>query len=170
MPAYASDKTAFEFDFIDIKGNSYPLSQYKGKVLMIVNTASKCGFASQYQSLNNVYEKFKDKGLVVIAVPSNDFGGQEPLSNSEIKDFCELHFNIKFPVMSKTNVIGENAHPFYKWASEQSGVFSRPKWNFHKYLIGRDGTIKEWFSSMTRPDEAAVLQAIEELLAEQTNS
>ena len=166
MPASASSLTAFDFEFTDVSGKPYPLSQHKGKVLMIVNTASKCGFTPQYEALNNVYEKFKDKGLVVIAVPSNDFGGQEPLSNSEIKEFCELQFKTKFPIMSKATVIGENADPFYKWANEQAGVFGKPKWNFHKYIIGKDGKLKEWFSSITKPDDAAVLKAIENALAE----
>ncbi len=157
----AKELTAYDFEFIDSDGKNLPLSNFKGKILMVVNTASKCGFVSQYEGLEQLWQDYKDKGLVIIAVPSNDFGDQEPGSNAEIKQFCESNFKVTFPIMAKVHVKGDNAHPFYKWAAEQMSVFGRPKWNFHKYVIGKDGKILEWFASPTSPLDSRVTNLIE---------
>jgi glutathione peroxidase len=157
-------KNAYDFSFEKIAGGELPLSAYKGKVLLIVNTASLCGFTPQYEGLEKLYENYKDKGLVVIAVPSNDFGGQEPETNANIKTFCEVKFAITFPLAAKVDVVGENAHPFYKWAAEILGFGSKPKWNFHKYLVGRDGNLIDFYNSTTTPQSANLIQAIEKAL------
>ncbi len=159
--AMAKELTAYDFEFIDNSGKSFLLEQYKGKIIMIVNTASKCGFTSQYEALEELWDNYKDKGFVIIGVPSNDFGDQEPGSNAEIKEFCESNFKITFPIMSKTHVKGDEAHPFYKWAAEQVSVFGRPKWNFHKYVIGKDGKILEWFASPTSPLDSRVTNLLD---------
>jgi len=163
--AKESDKTAYDFTFTTLIGEKpMALSQYKGKVLLIVNTASECGFTPQYKALQALYDKYKDKGLVVIGVPSNDFGEQEPGSAQEIKKFCDLNYGITFPMMSKQDVIGDKAHPFYKWAYEVLGFGSAPKWNFHKYLIDGNGKLVDYFGSSTKPDSGAITSAIEKLL------
>jgi glutathione peroxidase len=140
------------------------LCQYAGKVILVVNTASKCGFTGQYDGLEALYDKYKDRGLVVIGFPSNDFGGQEPGSNKEIADFCRLTYSIKFPMMAKTDIAAPKTHPFYKQLIEKSNT--RPKWNFHKYLIDRSGTQVESYSSLTEPDSSRLIAHIERLLAE----
>src|SRR5262249_54993644 len=134
-----SEKTAYDFSFETLAGDPMPLSQYRGKALLIVNTASKCGFTPQYKGLQALYDKYKGRGLVVIGVPSNDFGAQEPGSAAEIKSFCELNYGVTFPMTSKYAVTGNSAHAFYKWAYEALGFGAAPKWNFHKYLASRDG-------------------------------
>jgi len=159
--ASAKELTAYDFQFEDSFGKQVELSQYKGKVIMVVNTASKCGFTPQYEGLEKLWLDYKDKGFVLLAVPSNDFGGQEPGSNEEIKTFCETNFNITFPLMSKVKVLSEDAHPFYKWAQTQVSYFGKPKWNFHKYIIGKDGKILQWFSSITSPTDSRIISVIE---------
>lgn len=159
-----SDKTAYDFSFESLDGDPLPLSQYKGKVLLVVNTASKCGFTPQYQGLQALYDKYKDKGLVIIGVPSNDFGGQEPGSAAEIKHFCQLNYGVTFPMTSKYDVVGDQAHPFYQWAYGVLGFGSAPKWNFHKILIDRQGHAVDYFTSMTKPDAQKLTGAIEKLL------
>ena len=151
--------------FKTIDGRSLTLNQFKGKVLLIVNTASRCGFTKQYAGLQKLYETYQDKGLVVIGVPSNDFAHQEPGSASEIKQFCETNFNITFPLMDKVSVTGDNAHPFFKQVRQEQGIFAQPHWNFYKYLVSRDGHIVNWFGSLTGPDSAALIHAIEAELA-----
>ena len=162
--AIASEKNAFDFSFKSISGKELPLSDYKGKVIMVVNTASLCGFTKQYTALQELYTRYKDKGFVIIGVPSNDFGGQEPEDEKAIKKFCEVNYNITFPLTEKYAVTGENAHPFYKWAAEEKGGISIPKWNFHKYLIGPDGKIIDWYFSSTSPLAERVTKTIEENL------
>ena len=151
--------------FKTIDGKPASLAQYKGKVLLIVNTASRCGFTPQYAGLQKIYDAYKDKGLVVIGIPSNDFGGQEPGSESEIKKFCETNFNITFPLMSKEEVTGANAHPFFKQVRSELGVLASPHWNFYKYLNSRDGHLIAWFSSATKPESEALAKAISAQLA-----
>lgn len=160
----ASDQTAHDFEFTAIDGNPLPLSQFKGKVLLVVNTASECGFTGQYQGLQKLYETYKDKGLVVLGVPSNDFGGQEPGSAKEIKQFCETKFRVTFPLAEKAVVKGDAAHPFYKWVSGVKGSIV-PKWNFHKYLIAKDGTFVDYYISSTEPNSDKIRKAIEQELA-----
>ncbi len=160
----ATDKTAYDFDFESLNGEPMPLSAYKGKVLLMVNTASKCGFTVQYKGLEELYKKYKDKGLVVIGVPSNDFGGQEPGNAQEIKKFCQLNYGVTFPMTAKYAVSGDQAHPFYKWANEVLGFGSGPKWNFHKYLLDSQGKPVAYFGSNTTPESGKIAGAIEELL------
>lgn len=140
------------------------LSDYKDKVILVVNTASLCGFTKQYAELQTLYETYKDKGLVIIAVPSNDFGKQEPGSGAEIKSFCETNFNITFPITSKVDVEGKNSHPFFSLTRKEFGFLSGPKWNFYKYLIGKDGKLITWFSSFTKPMSKKMTHIIEENL------
>jgi len=140
------------------------LSDYKGKVILIVNTASECGFTKQYAQLEKIWQKYKDQGLVIIGVPSDDFGHQEPGSNDEIAHFCEINYGVTFPLTEKTIVSGDNAHPFFKMTKEHFGFLSGPKWNFYKYLIGPDGQLIDWFASQTTPDSNKIIQRIEDLL------
>lgn len=158
--------TAYDFEFVSIDGEPLPLSEFEGKVLLVVNTASKCGFTNQYTGLQALYDTKKDKGLVILGVPSNDFGGQEPGTEAEIKEFCQNHYAVTFPMTSKSVVSGKEAHPFYKWAREQVGWPGAPKWNFHKYVIGRDGKLVDYFSSMTAPDSANLEMKLDEALAQ----
>lgn len=132
-----------------IGGGPLPAGDYKGRVVLLVNTASLCGFTGQYRGLEALWRKYKDKGLVVLGVPSNDFGGQEPGSKEEIKRFCEATFDVTFPLADKQSVIGPDAHPLYRWAAAQTGPLGTPSWNFHKILIGRDGRVIDWFTAMS---------------------
>jgi glutathione peroxidase len=138
------------------------LCQYAGKVVLVVNTASFCGFTSQYKGLEDLYAKYRDRGLVVLGFPSNDFGAQEPGSNGEIAKFCEGTFGVKFPMFTKTQVTGDGAAPLFKQLTAQTG--QKPRWNFHKYLIGRDGKVIDQYSSMTGPDSKSLVAAIEKSL------
>ena len=152
---------AHDFEFKGIDGESIKISDYKEKVLVIVNVASRCGFTKQYEDLQNLWTNYKDNNLVVIGVPTNDFK-QEPASNKDIKDFCETNFNIDFLLTEKINVLGENAHPFYKWAKENHGNGAIPKWNFHKIIIGKDGKVADTFASITNPSSKKFINFIEE--------
>jgi len=140
------------------------LGKFKNKTVLLVNVASNCGFTKQYAELQELYEKYSEKGLVVLGVPSNQFGGQEPGSNDEIKDFCETNFNITFPMTAKIDVKGDNAHPIYLWAKENYGDAAVPKWNFHKILINRQGKIEDTYSSFTKPMSKKLTSKIEEIL------
>ena len=159
----AAPGSAYDFSFTAIEGHPLPLSDFRGKVVLVVNTASFCGFTGQYEGLQALWERYRDDGLVVLGVPSNDFGGQEPGTEAEIKEFCETTFAVDFPLTEKQVVKGEGAHPFYIWARESLG--SAPRWNFHKYLIGRDGALAGSFGSMTGPKSRKLAAAIEALLA-----
>lgn len=154
----------FTFDAIDMK--PLPFSAFRGKVVLVVNTASFCGYTKQYTGLQAIYDKYKDRGLVVLGVPSNDFGQQEPGSNSEIAQFCQGAFNITFPLTDKYDVVGAGAHPFYKWAASTLGDAAAPKWNFHKYLVGADGKLIVSFATRVEPDAPQVTKAIEAALAQ----
>ncbi len=166
LPAAAEPaKTAYDFSFDSIEGGPLPLSAFRGKVMLVVNTASFCGFTPQYEALQALWERYRDRGLVVLGVPSNDFGGQEPGSEAEIKTFCEVNYDIDFPLTTKNRVVGEGAHPFYGWAAGEAGAAGRPRWNFHKYLVGPDGALADWFATTTKPDSAKVTGAIEAQLA-----
>ena len=163
----AETRNAYDFSFMSIDGEPLPLSDYRGKVLLVVNTASFCGFTKQYDGLQAVWERYRDEGFVLLGVPSNDFGGQEPGSEAEIKTFCEVNFNIDFPLTTKQHVKGDQAHPFYQWARSTLGENAAPRWNFHKYLINRDGMLAQAFATPERPDGPKVVAAIEALLAQQ---
>lgn len=163
-PSVAADKpsqTAYDFSFTSIEGEPLPLAEYRGKVVLVVNTASFCGFTPQYKAMQSVWEQYKGKGFVLLGIPSNDFGEQEPGTASEIKKFCQLNYGIDFPMTEKVNVKGKGAHPFYKWAASELGFIAKPRWNFHKYLIGPDGRLVGWFSTPTKPTSKRVMRAIE---------
>ena len=140
------------------------LCQYQGKVILVVNTASLCGFTGQYEGLEAVYDKYKNRGLVVVGFPSNDFGDQEPGNNKEIAEFCRTTYGIKFPMMAKTDIAASKTHAFYKQLIAKSGA--APKWNFHKYLIDRSGNTVESFNTLTAPDSRRLIAQIEHRLAE----
>lgn len=157
--AAMSRMTAYGFSFSSLKGGDIRLADYAGKPLLVVNTASLCGFTPQYAGLEEVWAKFKDRGFVVIGVPSNDFGAQEPGGASDIAHTAEQTYHVSFPIAAKTSVKGPNAHPFYKWAASERPA-DVPGWNFHKYLVGRDGHIAEAFSSRVEPTDTRVVTAI----------
>ncbi len=166
FPAKAkTGMTMHDFELPAIDGSPLPLKQFKGKVVLLVNTASQCGFTPQYTDLQAVWRQYRDRGLVVLGVPSDDFGGQEPGTASQIKEFCEVNFDVDFPLADKQVVVGDKAHPLYKWLHAELGEVARPRWNFHKYLIDGEGRAVDWFSTMTKPTEAKVLKAIEAQLA-----
>ena len=158
------EKLFFNLNIKTINNEILNLSEFRGKTILLVNVASKCGFTKQYTDLQSLYEIYKEKGLVIIGVPSNQFGGQEPGSNKEIKDFCETNFNITFPITDKVNVKGENAHALYKWAKKNFGNSTVPKWNFHKILINKDGKIQDTFNSFTSPLSNKIIKQIELIL------
>ena len=158
------EKKFFDFEIKDINNDKLDLSIYKNKTVLLVNVASNCGFTKQYSDLQELYDRYKDKGFFVLGVPSNQFGGQEPGTNSEIKDFCETNFNITFPMTSKYEVKGKNAHPIFIWAKENFGKSAIPKWNFHKILINKNGKIENTFSSFTKPMSDKIISNIEEIL------
>tara|TARA_B100000963_G_C22592015_1_gene655980 strand:- start:542 stop:1042 length:501 start_codon:yes stop_codon:yes gene_type:complete len=159
----ASEKVFHDFNIESISGETINLSDYKSKVVLLVNTASKCGFTPQYSGLQKIYEKYKDDGLVVFGVPTNDFN-QELSKDSDVKEFCEIRFGVEFPMSSIQPIRGENAHPIYKWIKSNVSVIGQPRWNFHKYLIGKDGKIINWFSSMTSPTSEGLVNQIETAL------
>jgi glutathione peroxidase len=158
-------KSAYDFSFHAIDGTSLPLSDFKGKALLVVNVASQCGLTPQYSGLETLWKARRDKGLVVLGVPCNDFGAQEPGSENEIKTFCETRFAVDFPLTAKEHVIGAAAHPLYKWVASELGEDAAPKWNFHKYLFGKNGEIAGTFGSRTEPNAAEIAQAIDQALA-----
>ena len=153
-------KLVYDFEFNGIDGNKIELSNFKNKVLVVVNVASRCGYTPQYEDLQLLWSNYKNKNLIVIGVPTNNFK-QEPGNNREIKDFCETNFGINFPLTEKTNVIGKEAHPFYKWAKKNHGIAAIPKWNFHKIVIGKNGKVVDTFASFTKPTSGKFLNLIE---------
>lgn len=157
-------ETFFDLNVNSISGDELNLSKLKGKTILLVNVASNCGFTKQYDDLQNLHESYKNKGLVVIGMPSNQFGGQEPGSESEIKKFCETNFNITFQMTSKYDVKGDNAHPIYIWAKETFGKSTVPKWNFHKILINKEGKVEDTFASFTNPMSKKIINKLEEIL------
>jgi len=159
-----NSKTFFDFKINSINGDELDLSKFYGKTILLVNVASKCGFTKQYDDLQKLYEDFQDKGLVVIGVPTNQFGGQEPGTESDIKNFCETNFNITFPMTSKYEVKGDNAHPIYIWAKDTYGKSTVPKWNFHKILINKNGKIEDTFASFTGPISKKIINKLNQIL------
>ena len=164
-PAAAGSNGGFGFSFKSIEGDDLPLAKFAGKPLLVVNTASQCGYTPQYADLVKLWERYRDKGLVVLGVPSNDFGGQEPGSEAEIKGFCEVTYGVDFPMTEKLTVIGGSAHPFYKWIAAELGEGAAPRWNFYKYLIGPDGRIAGAWPSTMSPTSATITKEIDKLLA-----
>lgn len=159
-----NSKTFYDFKINSINGEELNLSIFKDKTILLVNVASKCGFTKQYDDLQKLYDNFKGKGLVVIGIPSNQFGGQEPGTEAEIKNFCETNFNINFPMTSKYEVKGDNAHPIYIWAKETYGKSTVPKWNFHKILINKNGKVEDTFASFTGPLSNKIIKKLEKIL------
>mgnify|MGYP001231126910 CR=1 FL=1 len=157
---------AHGFEFKAIEGEPLSMATFEGKAALVVNTASRCGFTHQYGDLQAVWERYRDRGLVVLGVPSNDFGGQEPGTEAKIKEFCEVNFNVDFPITTKGHVRGDGAHPFYRWAAEELGSATKPRRNFHKYLIAPDGRLVDWFGTSTSPTSERVLRSIEVHLPE----
>ncbi len=156
-------KLFFDLNIKSNNGDILNLKDYKNNVVLIVNTASYCGFTNQYADMQKLWDKYKDKGLLVIGVPSNSFN-QEKNEDSEVKKFCEVNFNINFPLTSITSVKGDDAHEIYKWARENHGKSAIPKWNFHKILINKNGKVAETYSSFTNPMSKKVISKIETLL------
>lgn len=162
-----TQQNAHDFAFKAIDGSPLFLSDFKNKVILVVNTASRCGFTPQYEGLQNLYNKYKDDGLVVLGVPSNDFGAQEPGSHKEIQEFCTMNFGITFPMTEKEIVSGKDAHPFYQWAGQQGKgnmLTGKPRWNFHKYLVAADGTLAGSFAPTTKTESPSFMKTIEDEL------
>jgi glutathione peroxidase len=157
----AARRSAYDFAFESIDGGPLDLSAFRGRALLVVNTASQCGFTAQYVGMQHLFETYEARGLTVIGVPSNDFGAQEPGTEEQIKAMCRSKFGVRFPMTAKTTVVGPQAHPFYRWAEHELGPAARPRWNFHKFLVRPDGTIGDWFSTVTGPTSARVVRAIE---------
>lgn len=163
QPAISAPMNAHEFTFENLDGGALPLSQYAGRPILLVNTASLCGFTRQYAALQEVWMRFRDRGLVVLGVPSDDFGGQEYDTSEQIKSFCEVNYGIDFPMTEAVGIRGDDAHPYYQWVAQQ-GMMKLPRWNFHKHLIDGDGNLVDWFASTTPPNSPKVIWAIEDLL------
>ena len=158
------EKIFFDLNIKSIDGNNIELSEYKNKAVLVVNVASNCGFTKQYSDLQDLWEKYNKNGLIVLGVPSNQFGSQEPGTNDEIKKFCEVNFNVNFPMTDKVEVKGENAHQIYLWAKENYGKSAVPKWNFHKILINTEGKVQNTYSSLTSPKSNKITSEIEKIL------
>ena len=157
------EKNFFDYQINSINGEVINLSKFKNNVVLLVNTASYCGFTNQYENLQNLWDKYRAKNFILIAVPSNSFN-QEKKTDKEVKEFCEVNFNINFPITSIYDVKGENAHEIYKWAKNNHGKSAIPKWNFYKILINKDGKIVDTYSSFTKPDSDKITNKIESLL------
>ena len=157
------DKVFYDFQIKSISGELINLKKYKDKVILLVNTASYCGFTKQYDGLQKLWKKYESQGLVVLGVPSNTFN-QEKKSNNEVKEFCEVNFNVNFPLTEITEVKGKKAHPIYIWAKENFGNSAIPKWNFHKILINKQGKVENTFSSLTKPMSNKMILEIEKIL------
>lgn len=156
--------SAYDFAFESLKGEPLPLAQFTGRPMLIVNTASKCGFTPQYAGLEALWQRHKDAGLVVLGVPSNDFAGQEPGGSEEIASFCAINYGVDFPMTAKVHVRGREAHPLFRWLAAEGGLLAGPKWNFYKYAVGREGKLKTWFSSLTRPDSQRLERAVQAVI------
>ena len=163
IPIENYEKVFYDFQIESINGEIINFKEYENKVILLVNTASYCGFTKQYDDLQKLWDQFKSKGLIVLGIPSNSFN-QEKKNNSEIKKFCEMNFNINFPLSTLTDVKGNNAHEIFKWAKENHGKSAIPKWNFYKILINKEGKIEETYSSLTKPTSNKIIKKIESLL------
>ena len=157
------EKIFYDFKINSISGDIIDLNDFKGKPVLVVNTASYCGFTKQYNDMQELWERYKDKGLIVLGIPSNSFN-QEKKDNSDVKEFCEVNFNINFPLTEITDVKGDNAHEIYKWAKENFGKSAVPKWNFYKILINKKGTIEDTYASLTSPTSKKIINKVESLL------
>lgn len=165
MATMANAQDFYSFKVNDISGQEVDLSQYKGKALLIVNTASKCGYTRQYKPLQELYAKYKDQGLVVLGFPANNFNGQEPGTNEEIKNFCMLNFNVEFPMMSKISVAGEDMHSLYQFLTSDADFGGAISWNFNKFLISKEGAVLARFDSGIDPLSSELIAKVEQALA-----
>jgi len=156
--------TAWDFDFTAIDGQLLPMTTFRDHPVLVVNVASKCGLTPQYEGLEKLYAAYRERGLVVLGVPCNQFAGQEPGTEAEIAEFCRTNFGVEFPLTAKADVKGEGAHPFYRWAVEQVGEPAEPVWNFHKLLVGKDGSLVNVFGPRTDPQDPEILAAVEAAL------
>jgi glutathione peroxidase len=159
-----SPRGAHDFSFTDIDGAPLPLSQFRGRPVLVVNTASRCGFTGQYAGLQALWERYRDAGLVVLGVPSDEFN-QELASDAEVKSFCELNYGVDFPLTTITSIKGNDAHPFYAWAERVMGARMAPRWNFHKYLIDGEGRLVGSFATSVSPTSSSITNAVEQALS-----
>jgi glutathione peroxidase len=160
-------KSMYDFTLKDSKGKDVKLEEFRGRVVMLVNVASKCGYTPQYEGLQKIYERYKDQGFTILGFPANNFGAQEPGTNEEIQEFCRINYGVTFPVFSKISVKGDDKHPLYKYLTERETnpeFAGEIKWNFNKFLVGRDGRILARFDSGDKPEDAKVTQAVEQAL------
>jgi len=157
------EKIFYDFKINSISGDIIDFNDFRGKPVLVVNTASYCGFTKQYNDMQELWERYKDKGLIVLGIPSNSFN-QEKKDNSDVKEFCEVNFNINFPLTEITDVKGDNAHEIYKWAKENFGKSAIPKWNFYKILINKEGKIEDTYASLTNPTSKKIINKVESLL------
>ena len=155
---------AYQFEFVSIDGDKLPLAAWRGRPVLVVNTASFCGYTPQYRDLEALWRLYQPRGLVVLGVPSNDFGEQEPGTASEIKQFCATNYQVDFPLTEKYRVVGSAAHPFYRWVAAQLGEAGAPRWNFHKYLVGPEGELAGAWPSQVKPTDSAITAEIEGML------
>lgn len=169
-PAAADPSTAYQFQFAGLWADRVPMTAFQGDVVLVVNTASRCGFTPQYEGLQQIYDEYHAQGFEIVGVPANNFNGQEPGSTEEIQEFCTLNYGVTFPMAAKTDVVGESRHPFYAWAEQQLGEAAVPQWNFHKLLIGRDGRLIAAFPTRTEPTAEEVRNAITAALAAPTTA
>lgn len=164
MPTSDTEGDAYQFEFVSLDGDKLPLAAWRGRPVLVVNTASFCGYTPQYRDLEALWRRYRERGLVVLGVPSNDFGEQEPGTAAEIRKFCETNYQVDFPLTEKNRVVGAAAHPFYRWVTAMLGEAGTPRWNFHKYLIGPDGQLAGAWPAQVRPTDAAVTSEIENAL------
>ena len=157
---------AYKFSFNSIDGKIVNLKDFKGKPILIINTASLCGFTNQYADIELLYDNYKEDGLVVIGIPSNDFGSQELSSNTKVKEFCTTNFDISFLLTEITKIKGQNGHPFFKWIKQEAGFLAFPKWNFYKYLINNKGELVSWYTSTTNPKSDKIEKELQKLMYE----
>ena len=157
------EKIFYDFKINSITGNVINFKDFRGKLVLIINTASYCGFTKQYADMQELWDKYRDKGLIVLGIPSNSFN-QEKKNNNDVKKFCEVNFNINFPLTEITDVKGDNAHEIYKWAKENYGKSAIPKWNFYKILVNKEGKIEDTYASLTKPTSNKIIKKIESLL------
>ncbi len=167
ITAMATEKTIYDFSLNSIDGQPTPLSSFKGKIVLLVNVASRCGYTPQYAALESIYEKYKSRGFVIVGIPANNFGGQEPGSNEEIKTFCTAKYHVTFPMMAKVSVKGSDITPLYQFLTDKAAhpeTGGEIGWNFTKFLVGPDGKVLARFDSKVEPDSAQVTSAIEKAL------
>lgn len=161
-----ANANAYNYSFTSIDGKIINLSEFYGKPILIINTASLCGFTNQYKDIELLYNNYKKNDLIVIGIPSNDFGNQELSSNIEVKEFCTTNFNISFLLTEITKIKGQNGHPFFKWVKDEAGFLAFPKWNFYKYLINRKGEFVSWYASTTKPNSSKIKIEVKKLIDE----